>query len=74
VLPVKLEQANAYCNMPDATSANSAFVLAAEYATQQWLWGTPPAPAYTAWSVPTPLQANPACRVFFKGKAVGSLQ
>ena len=68
--PVKLEQANAYFlnNTPDTTSANSTFVLAAEYATQQWLWGTLLAPEYTAWSVPTLLQANPACNVFFKGK------
>src|SRR6201999_3641788 len=32
------------------------------------LWGTLLAPEYTAWSVPTLLQANPACNVFFKGK------
>ena len=61
--PVKLQKAAQYfaVNDPPTSNSNSAFVHAAEYATQQWLWGTILAPAYTAWVLPTVDTNNPDC-------------
>ena len=61
--PVKLQTAARYfaVNDPPTSNSNSAFVHAAEYATQQWLWGTILAPAYTTWVLPTVDTNNPDC-------------
>jgi hypothetical protein len=61
--PVKLQAAARYfaVNDPPTSDSNSAFVHAAEYATQQWLWGTMLAPAYTAWVLPSVDTNNPDC-------------
>jgi hypothetical protein len=61
--PVKLQQGALFFmnNDPQTSDTNSEFVHAAEYATQQWLWGTELAPAYTAWAVPQVFGWNPTC-------------
>jgi hypothetical protein len=61
--PAKLQQAGAFFmnNDPETTNTNSSFVHAAEYATEQWLWGSELATAYTVWTAPSTVSANPYC-------------
>jgi hypothetical protein len=61
--PVKLQQGAQFLmnNDPQTSDSNSGFVHAAEYATQQWLWGTELASTYSAWSVPKALGYSPDC-------------
>jgi hypothetical protein len=61
--PVKLQQGAIFLldNDPQTSDTDSAFVHAAEYATQQWLWGTLLAPAYSAWRFPVSWGNNPQC-------------
>jgi hypothetical protein len=61
--PIKLQSGASFLmdNDPQTTDSNDAFVHAAEYATQQWLWGTDLATAYSAWVVPRVFGYSPQC-------------
>jgi hypothetical protein len=63
--PVKLQQGADYMmnDDPQTSDSNSAFVHGAEYATQQWLWGTELSTAYTEWVVPRYFGWSPTCSV-----------
>jgi hypothetical protein len=63
--PAKLSRGADYMmnEDPETTNANSAFVLGAEYATQQWLWGTELSTAYSEWVVPQYFGWSPTCSV-----------
>jgi hypothetical protein len=60
--PVKIKDVHYWLtNHPATTDSTSAFTIGAEYATQQWLWGTLLAPAYSAWVLPAVDTNNPDC-------------
>ena len=61
--PTKLQSSATFLldNDPQTTDSNSAFVHAAEYATQQWLWGTELASTYSVWVVPRVFGYSPEC-------------
>ena len=61
--PTKLQSSANFLldNDPQTTDSNSAFVHAAEYATQQWLWGTELASTYSVWVVPRVFGYSPEC-------------
>jgi hypothetical protein len=63
--PVKLQQGAQFLmnNDPQTTDANSDFVHAAEYATEQWLWGTDLSTAYSEFVWPDSLGWSPSCSV-----------
>jgi len=60
--PAKLRAGAAYMKADDASTGDQRAVLrAAEFGTQQYLWGTILASAYSAWVVPANLGTSPFC-------------
>ena len=61
--PVKLQQgANLFSGELALSGSTKSYVqYAGQYGTQQWLWGTLLAAAYTAWTGPASFGTNPAC-------------